>query len=264
MEQEHLKKFKVWFADYAAGFYGKDKFVNANLKMKEEHSQRVREEMSYLAEELGLSDNQRRIADAIALFHDVGRFEQFVKHRTYNDSRSVNHCLLGVGVLRREKVLEQVDRREKELIEKAIEYHGLIEIPSGLEEELLLFSKLIRDADKLDIFYVVLEYYKQYRDNPTEFVLELDYPDKPGYSDEVVEWILRGQRIDYGRLRTLNDAKLCQLGWVYDVNFTVTLKRIKQRRFLEKTFDFLPESKDINKVRKKIFEYVESRIGLDK
>ncbi|MFZ0033512.1 MAG: hypothetical protein WAK60_00810, partial [Sedimentisphaerales bacterium] len=178
----------------------------------------------------------------------------------YNDSRSVNHCLLGLDALRRTKVLEQVDKYEGELIERAIEYHGLIELPADLDGECLLFSKLIRDADKLDVFYVVTEYYKQYRDNPKEFTLELEFPDGPAYSDEVVEKVLRGRRIDYSQLRTLNDAKLCQLGWVYDVNFTATLKRIKHRRFLEKIFDFLPQTKDIDKVRGKIFEYVGSRI----
>ncbi len=260
MEQEQLKKFRAWFDDYSAGFYGDDEYINANLKLKEEHSQRVCEEMKYLAGQLGLSENQRRIADVIAILHDVGRFEQFVKYRTYSDSRSVNHCLLGLGILRREKTLEQVDVGEKELIEKAIEYHGLIELPADLDGEGLLFSRLIRDADKLDIFYVVLEYYKQYRVNPNGFMLELEFPDEPGYSNDVIERILRGQRINYGELRTLNEVKLCQLGWVYDVNFTATLKRIKHRGFLEKIFEFLPETEDINKVRRKIFEYVESRI----
>ena len=259
-----MKKFRAWVDDYVAGFYGNDEFINANLKLKEEHSRRVCEEIMYLAEELGLSDNQRRIADVIAILHDVGRFEQFVKYRTYNDSRSVNHCLLGVGVLRRKKVLEQVDRKSRELIEKAIEYHGLMELPADLEEECLLFSKLIRDADKLDVFYVVTEYYKQYRDNPEEFMLELEFPDEPGYSAEIVEGILCGRLIDYGKLRTINDMKLCQLGWVYDVNFTATLKRIKQRRFLEKIFDFLPKTEDIDKVRGKILEYVDSRIEWDR
>lgn len=260
MEQEQLEKLKAWFDNYAAGFYGSDKVVNANLKLKEKHSQRVCEEMSYLTGELGLSSNQRRIADAIAILHDVGRFEQFVKHRTYSDFKSLNHCLLAVEVIRREKVLEQADKREKELIEKAIEYHGLIELPAGLEEETLLFARLIRDADKLDIFYVVMEYCEQYRNDPEKFTLELEFPDKPGYSAEVIEAILNGQRIEYKKLQTLNDMMLCQLGWVYDVNFPATLKRIKQRRFLEKIFDFLPETEDINNVRGKIFEYVDSRI----
>jgi len=264
MEQEQLKKFRLWFDDYVAGLYGDDEFINANLELKEGHSWRTCKEMSYLTQELGLTDNQKRIADVIALLHDVGRFEQFVKYRTYNDARSVNHCLLSLEVLCRNKVFGQVAECEKELIEKAIEYHGIRELPAGLDGQCLLFSKLIRDADKLDVFYVVTKYYRQYRDNPGEFMLELDFPDEPGYSAEVVEGILCGQRIDYSKLRTINDMKLCQLGWVYDVNFTATLKRIKQRRFLEKIFDFLPETEDVGKVREKIFKYVDSRIERDR
>lgn len=260
MEQEQVKKFRDWFDEYVAGFYGDDEFVNANLQLKEEHSRRTCEEMMHLAQQLGLSENQRRIAEVIAIFHDIGRFEQFVKYRTYNDPRSVNHSLLGLEVLTKVKVLERVEKEEKEWIERAIEYHGQIELPGDLDGQCLLFSKLIRDADKLDIFYVVTEYYKQYRDNPKSFRLELELPDEPAYSAEVVEKILRGQRINYSELRTLNDMKLCQLGWLYDVNFAATLKRIKQKRFLAKLLDFLPKTEDIKKVKEKIFAYVDFRI----
>ncbi len=260
MEQEQLEKIRVWFDDYVAGFYGDDEFVNANIELKEKHSRRTCEETLGLAEELGLTDNQKRIADAIALLHDVGRFEQFVKYGTYNDTRSEDHCLLSLKVLRETKVLDGIEKEEKQLIEKAIEYHGRKQLPGGLGSECLLFSQLIRDADKIDVLYVVTEYYRQYRDNPEEFMLELDFPDEPGYSAEVVEGILCGRRIDYGEMRTLNDMKLLQLGWVYDVNFTATLKRIRQRRFLEHIIDFLPRTEDIEKVKAKIFEYVDRRI----
>jgi putative nucleotidyltransferase with HDIG domain len=260
MQQDRIEKFKIWFEDYVAGFYGDDKCVNANLKLKVEHSLRTCKEMVYLADELGLDDEQRRIAEVIALFHDIGRFEQFVKCRTFNDARSVDHCLLGLEVLQKTKVLEPVEAKERQLIEKAIEYHGRIELPSDLEPESLLFAKLIRDADKVDALRVVTEYYKEYRDNPEEFMLELEFPDEPGYSAEVVEGILRGRRIDYSKLRTWNDMKLCQLGWMYDVNFAATLKRIKKRGFLETIFEFLPDTRDMKKVREKIFGYVDSRI----
>ena len=260
MEQEQLEKFRAWFDDYLAGFYGDDEYLNVNLKLKEEHSRRTCEEMLYLAEELGLDANQRRMAEVIALFHDIGRFEQFVRYGTYNDVRSVNHCLLGLEILRERGVLEEVERNERELIEKAIEYHGLRELPRGLEGESLLFSKLIRDADKIDILYVVTDYYRQYNDKPEGFMIELEFPDEPGYSDEVVEGILSGRLIDYSRLQTLNDMKLLQLGWVYDVNFPATLKRIKQRKFLEMLLDFLPETRDIERVKEKVFAYVNFRI----
>lgn len=260
MRQEQADKFRAWFGEYVGGFYGDDELANVNLKLKEDHSHRVCEETAELAAELGLDENQRRIADVIALLHDVGRFEQFAKYGTYNDGRSTNHSVLGLEVLRREKVLDGVDGDERELIEKAIEYHGRKELPSGLDGECLLFSRLIRDADKVDIFYVVLDYYKVLRDEPEKFKLELDFPDEAGYSAEVIEKLMRGERIDYSKLRTLNDAKLCQLGWVYDVNFAATLRRIKQRGFLEEVFEFLPATEEIARVREKIFEYLDSRI----
>jgi len=260
MEQQQLEKYREWFDDYVARFYGDDVYVNANLKLKEDHSRRTCNEMRYLADELSLSDNQRRIAGLIALLHDIGRFRQFVKYGTYNDTRSEDHCLLSLKVLRETKVLDGIEKEEKQLIEKAIEYHGQKQLLADLEGECLLFSQLIRDADKLDVFYVVVEGYKQYRENPDEFNLEVEFEDVPQYSKRIVEDILRGQLVDYSRLRTLNDMKLLQLGWVYDVNFTATLKRIRQRRFLEHIIDFLPRTEDIEKVKAKIFEYVDSRI----
>jgi len=260
VKQEQVENFKAWFDNYVAHFYGDDEFVNAHLKLKEEHSRRTCQEMMYLAEQLNLSDNQKRIAEVIALFHDIGRFEQFVRYRTYNDPRSVNHCLLGLEVLRQKKVLEEVEEKEREFIEKAIEYHGLKELPRNLDGDCLLFSKLIRDADKIDVLYVVTEYYRQYQDNPQAFKLELELPDEPGYSDEIVEKVLRGQQIAYNKLRTINDMKLCQLGWVYDVNFTATLKQLRQRKFLEMLIDLLPRTSDVERVKEKVFAYVDDRI----
>ena len=260
MQQKQLENFRTWFDYYVATFYGDDRFINANLKMKEEHSRRVCDEMLYLADQLGFKGNQRRLAEVIALFHDIGRFEQFVKYQTYNDPRSINHCLLGLDVLRRQKTLQEIDKYERELIEKAIEYHGLKELPEGLDDKCLLYSRLIRDADKLDVYYVVNDGYQKYRDDPEGFELELELPDGPDYSSVLVEDILHQRKTDYAQLRTLNDMKLLQLGWVYDINFTPTLIRIKQHKFLEKIAQYLPKNEEIEKVRNKIFEYVDKRI----
>lgn len=260
MEQEQLNKFRAWFDSYVGGLYGSDEYVNANLKLKEQHTHRTCKESLYLADQLGLDANSTRLSELAALFHDIGRFEQFVKYRTYNDIKSANHCLLGLEVLRRTNVLNGVETEERELIEKAIEYHGLKKLPKDLNSRPMLLSKLLRDADKLDVFYVATEYYTQYRDNQDKFMLEMEFPDEPTCSAEVIEGILYERLVDYSSLRTLNDMRLLQLGWVYDINFAATLERIKQRKFLEKIIDFLPETNDVEKVRKKIFEYVDHRI----
>ncbi len=260
MNNEQLNKFKAWFDKFVAGFYGNNEYINANIKLKEEHSGRVCDEMLYLADELRLTDNQRLLAETIALFHDVGRFPQFLKYQTYNDPKSVNHCLLGLDVLQKENILAQLPDNERQIIETAIRYHGEKELPSNLAGDTLLFSKMIRDADKLDIFNVVIKAYIQQRDDPDNFKLEIEMPDEPRCTPEVLEAILTGSRIDYKMLRTWNDMKLCILGWVYDVNFVATLSRLKERRYLETIFEFLPDTPDIRKVREKIFAYVDSRL----
>ncbi|MGA2678057.1 MAG: HD domain-containing protein [Sedimentisphaerales bacterium] len=259
MNKEQLNGFKVWFDKFVAGFYGNDEYINANIKLKEEHSRRVCAEMLYLADQLRLEGNQRLLAETIALFHDVGRFPQFLKYQTYSDTKSINHSLLGVEVLRKENVLAQLPDDEKQIIETAIRYHGEKELPNNLTGDTLLLSKMIRDADKLDIFNVVIKAYIQQRDDPDNFKLEMEMPDEPRFTPEVLDAILTGRRIDYKMLRTWNDMKLCILGWVYDVNFVATLRRLKTRRHLETIFEFLPDTPDIRKAREKIFAYVDSK-----
>ena len=264
MNNEQLNRFKTWFNKFVAQFYGDDEYINANLKLKEEHSARVCDEMLYLADELHLSENQRLLAETIALFHDVGRFPQFARYRTYVDPKSVNHCALGVETLKKENILAELPDDEKQIIETSIRYHGEKELPANLSGDTLLFSRMIRDADKLDIFKVIIDAYTQKRDDPAHFKLEIELPDKPDCSPEVLEAILSARLIEYKTLKTLNDAKLCMLGWVYDVNFAATLKRFKDRCLLEGIFEFLPDTPDIHKVREKIFAHVEDRIKAGK
>ncbi len=259
MNNEQLNKLKSWFDGFVAGFYGDDEYVNANIKIKDDHSRRVCEEMLYLADELNLNKNQRLLAEVIALLHDVGRFPQFTKYRTYHDPRSVNHCLLALDVIQEQNLLCELSPDEKRTIETAVKLHGDKQLPPDLAGDTLLLSKMIRDADKLDIYYVVIEAYIQYRDDPDNFKLEIELPDNPQYSSEILLAVATGGLIDYKLLRTLNDMKLCQLSWVYDVNFTPTLERIKKRRYIEQIFEFLPKTDDIANARRKIFAYIDSR-----
>ncbi len=261
MEQQQInnEKFQKWFDDYVTGFYGNDEFFNANIKLKDDHSRRVCDEMQLLAEKLNLPDDIKRTAYLIALLHDIGRFEQFKTYRTYRDATSVNHAVFGIEILRKEKTLDEIPAEQRRIIEKAIEYHNLKELPAGLDGDLQLFCKLLRDADKLDIFYVVVVYYKQYERDPEAFKLEIELPNTPGYTKKVLQDILAGRRVDYNELQNWNDMKLLQLSWVYDLNFQPALERLKQKGYLEMIISFLPETDDIKKVAQKVLNFVEKK-----
>jgi len=262
MTTEQFEKLVRWFGDYVQRFYSQtgDEYLNNNLRLKEMHTHRVCGETRMLADALKLNDNDTRIAEAIALLHDVGRFEQFKKYRTYKDATSEDHSTIGLRVMNEECVLEEFDQQERTWIERAVEYHNKKTLPEGLDEKTELFSKIIRDADKLDIYYVIIENLKRYYANPCTFQLELEFPDNPQCSPGMLEAVEQGRLIDYTMLRTLSDAILLQIGWVYDIYFEATLRRIVEKRYLEQYISWLPKTDDVQCATDAVMRYVENRL----
>jgi len=261
MTNKQLEKFRKWLDSYIAGFYGDDEYVNANIRLKEVHTGHVCCEMTWLTGRVGLSAEDTCLAGAIALLHDIGRFEQFRRYRTYVDFRSTDHNLLGIDVLDNHNVLADLDEREKDTIITAIKLHSIIQLPAELDEETAIFARLIRDADKLDIYRVVIDAYRQYRSDPENFNLELEFEDDPYCSEHVIEAVLAQKRISYSDLKTLTDYKLLMLTWVYDVNYTAALERIRERGFIQDVLELLPDTEEMTKVIQMIENYIDQRIN---
>ncbi len=260
MEPRWLDELKRWLDAYTNRFFGQDEYVNRHLRLKQEHTDQTREQILYLAGRLALDENRTRIAETIALLHDVGRFPQFARYRTYNDLRSVNHCCLGVEVLHQERVLESLPPQEREWVRIAVAHHGRKALPPDLDDETLLYLKLIRDADKLDILRIVTEIYRRHKDDPQKNSFEIELPDEPRMTPEVVEAVLAGQLIDYKCLRTLNDIRLCQIGWVYDFNFVASLERLQACNWLDELFSYLPQGEQVQSLRRNVSDYIASRL----
>ena len=264
MTREQLEQLKKWFYDYAAGFYGKDELTNDNIRLKEDHSRRTCADILLIADQLGLEDERKFLAETAALFHDVGRFEQFMKYRSYNDVGTENHSLLGLKVLVENKVLDCLAQREREIIEEAIRLHGEKELPCNLDEETELIAKLVRDADKLDIYCVMVNWLGDLRKNPRKYLGTMGYSAENKYSKHIIQAVLDDRTIDYRDFGTLNDMVIGQLGWVVDVNFVPTLKEIKKRGLLEQMTTFLPDTEDIRSVVRHVQQQLEARIAFGK
>ncbi len=244
MQLEQLQAFQTWFNHYVKGFYCKDPQIQTAVVLKEEHTLRVCGNIIRIGRSINLEDRDLNLAEAIALFHDVGRFRQFTLYRTFNDRRTQNHALLGLEELEQGKILSSLEKEEQELIKKAIEYHNLCDLPPELPERCRLFARLIRDADKLDILKVFIEYYAR-RNSDLSLVLESNLPDTPGYSPVLVENLLQQRRCSYNNMKNHNDRKLLLLSWIYDINFTYTLLEISKNGYLQKIIDNLPDTGDI-------------------
>jgi hypothetical protein len=261
MQQEQLDRLKTWFTGFAASYYKEgDAFLNENIHLKECHTHRVCKEMRDLAGALKMAGPEAVLAETIALLHDVGRFPQFQKWRTYKDTISENHSLLALKVIDEHKLLEGLAEDERAIIVKAVEFHGARELPE-LEPRTLHFARMIRDTDKLDIFELLTANYRILAQSPEKYKLEQEFPDQPACNPVIVECIMKGETVDYRDLRTVNDAKLLQIGWVFDIYFDYTLEVIDRRRYLQRIIELLPDTQDVRKVSDHILSYVRERIG---
>ncbi|MBN1388112.1 MAG: HD domain-containing protein [Bacteroidales bacterium] len=251
VSRESLAEIKNWFSDYVDAFKKGDPEIQENIELKEDHTRRVCKEILKIGESLGLTEEELNMAEIIALLHDVGRFEQYARYRTFKDSKSENHAELGVKIIEEKEVLKHLNDDIQDLIIKSIRYHNHPTLPGEERESLLFYSRLLRDADKLDIWKVVTDYYSR-QDMKRNTALELELPDSPGYSEEVVRDLKNKKSVHMKNVRNLNDFKLLQAGWVFDINFEPSLEMVKQRRYLEKIREALPETTEIDE----IFEFI--------
>lgn len=247
--QYMLPRLKEWFEQYVRRFSSSDSIIQQNMDLKAEHSRRVCEAIKDIGGSLGLSKEDLCVAEASALLHDIGRFEQYRRYKTFDDHRSRNHALLSVEVIQAGRVLDGLEANAADIIVRVVGYHNRAALPGGEEERCLLFLKLLRDADKLDIWHVVTEYYRN-AGNHRNVSIELDLPDIDWVSTPVYEALMKQKLVQMTDLRTLHDFKLLQIGWIYDVNFPRTFQIVREKKYLEKIRDALPLSRRISEVYK--------------
>src|SRR5690349_8785930 len=129
MEQSQLDRLKRWFEDYVRSYGDMNAEDNRNIELKIEHTGKVVEAMDILTAGEGLSPEDTRTAAAVALLHDVGRFMQYRRWHTFRDSESTNHARLSIEVIRQEKLLDELPAAERLVIEEAVRFHNLLNLP---------------------------------------------------------------------------------------------------------------------------------------
>jgi putative nucleotidyltransferase with HDIG domain len=232
-------EIECWYRDYTRSFSSAESSVEPALRLKEEHCVRVAHGMRKLAAALSLDSEEVRVAAIAGLLHDIGRFEQYVRYRTFVDAKSLNHAELGAQILTSAKLLERLTQPVRERILDAVRFHNRAAIPDGLSEEGSRLARMVRDADKLDIWHIVTAYYETPGRAGTN-AINLDLSDNDQISPAVARAAHSGALCDLKELRSINDFKVLQMACIYDVNFAATFREIARRRFMERIRDALP------------------------
>jgi len=257
VSQQIISGMKSWFGDYVKTFRSDDPEYQKNIDLKLQHTRRVCKEILDVGCSMNLNSRSLRLAEVIALFHDVGRFEQYARYGTFSDLESEDHAQLGVKVLRKNHVLKTLDQRTADLILRTVSYHNRAKLPAEETKRCLFFTKLLRDADKLDIWRVVTDYYRE-MNTARNGVIELGLPDIPEISPDVYRDMMAGRIVKTTSLKTLNDFKALQMGWIFDVNFPKTFQLIRERGYLEKIRDVLPQTAEVAEIYLKTRSYLEA------
>lgn len=229
---------------------------NDLIKRKYGHTYDVVEMSKKICLSMGLSKEDTNVAIIIALLHDIGRFDQVSKYSTLNDHISFDHADYACEILKKDDFIREfvLDNRWDNIVLTAIKNHNKFEIEDNLSEKELLHSRIIRDADKLDIIRMrCSDDYKDFFDKN----FAIDSWDT--VSDNVYKSMINYNLVNNKDTKTGLDYVLLCIGFIYDINFVESMNIIKENRYLDTIEEYFVKIEDKTS-RKKLKEI----IGLSK
>ena len=158
--EQALKTFKSYTENYDLS--------NISIRLKIAHTYRVATIAERIAKSV-LNGKQRGVDFAwfLGLLHDIGRFEQVTRYGTFKDAFSVDHAELGADILFHDGLFDTFVRKSdltledfqkmKTIAEIAIRLHNKLKLPENLTHQAKVYTTILRDADKIDIFRVLTE-----------------------------------------------------------------------------------------------------------
>ena len=210
------------------------------LYKKKMHTYRVVEFAKEIAMSLNLSEDDINKACICALFHDLGRFPQFSKYKTFQDSVSIDHGDKSY------EILKELNYNDQEVL-NAVKYHNKYSVPQNLSDSEILFANITRDADKLDILF------EQLNDEYSE-----DYK----IADNIMNYFIEQRLIENKLNENETIIRLRQLTFLFDINFKKSYEILKQSNIIDKKIDVIYDAikdEQIFKIRDILNERIDEK-----
>lgn len=253
-----IKKAQIAFSEYVKPY----DITNGKIELKIKHTFRTVEVAKEIAKDLGLNEEQCLLAQLISLLHDIGRFEQVRIYNTFYDRDSIDHADLGVKILFEDGVIRNFieDTKYDNIIYKAVKNHNKFKIEDGLEEGVLLQCKIVRDADKTDIFARFVEDIEKGKN----LLYNYEEMSKQIVSSKVMEKFEKYEQVDRNEFNSDIDSYINIIAFIFDYNFLTGLKIIKKNNYIERTMRPICICNDTKEQMEKIIKvantYIDERI----
>lgn len=248
------EKFKKYVNNYDV--------KNPHIERKIIHSYKVVDIADIIANWLNLDEEDIKLAKLIALLHDIGRFEQLKIYGTYRDRESIDHADFGVEILFKDGYIRKYieDDKYDSIIYKAIKNHNKYRIEDGCTKEEELHCKIIRDADKTDIFrFFVDDIVKK-----ENVLYDYDKIKRQNICEEIRQAFKEYRIADANKLESDLDWYLKNVAFIFDYNFKKGIEIVKNEKYLHVLVEAIEDAhnsqevsymkEQINKYFKKVLE----------
>ena len=228
---------KLFFSGHSVRFRGIDPETDRNLQLKEEHTFRVCAIAGTLADAENFTPQEKKLLHYAAMLHDISRFEQFFRFKTFNDLISFDHGR------RSAEIASEMDwsdsgfsPAEIKCITDAICFHNQRFIPEGLPPETVKILQAVRDADKTDIMQILIDHLR----NPENPAIVYKLEKATALSSKVRECLLAGRSPDNRDLKSDLDFCAAKFAWGFDLAYSWTCREFLNRRYMQSIHDLLP------------------------
>lgn len=207
-----MEQCKEVFDGYAKGYDLTQKDINR----KYVHTFNVAKNSFIIGEDIFTDEKDRYICYVIGLLHDLARFEQWKRYSSYKDTAEFSHAEMSAKFLFEDGLIKDypVEKEFYDIVNFAIYWHGALKIDKNeTDETKIKFAKMIRDADKLDIFRESM--LKEQTAFANEFAGK-------GASEKVLDTFYQHQCINKADCNSVLDRAILQLAMVYDLNYDVS------------------------------------------
>ena len=225
------KKASDAFREYTSHYNVQDDKV----RLKIEHTWRVAQLGEKIAQSLDMTGEEQDLAWLAGLLHDVGRFEQLRRYGTFIDAESIDHASYGAGILfSSDRIRDYIrDSGEDELLRTAVAWHSAYRIPEELDGRTARFCNILRDADKIDILKVNVDF-------PLEEIYNVSTQELRScqVSPEVLAAFYEDKAVLRSLKRTAVDHVIGHISLVYELVFPVSLRIVQEQGYLEKMLSF--------------------------
>lgn len=258
VDSKRLESLKTTFTQYCHSFFSDSTRDNALLQLKIDHTMRVCDQARIIVKREVACQETRDATILAALFHDIGRFEQYHAYKTFNDRESVNHARLGIKILKEKEIISSLDRNMRTLTYSGVVLHNLKDLPSCLGPKVAIVCKAVRDSDKLDIFKVMLDDFSKDESDPTICLGVKNHP--TNYTTSFYNNVVQRKSCPYSEMRWINDFKLMLASWVHDLNFQTSYQVFHESGYLTRLFDLLPQTEHFRLLRENLEQVVEHKL----